>query len=62
MKDIASGQLGDLGQYSVVVQDGKLVVQASLDLLAAADKAKSAIPGKFDDVVLELLKGLLKQL
>lgn len=72
--DIAQGQIGAEGKYDVEFKGGMLVL--SLDyqgkLLGAGvsikvgsdaviDALEAAIPGKLDDAVLELLRGLLKK-
>ncbi len=62
-KQIASGKLGSIGDYTVTFEDGKLKVAAELDVAGAGiDALEAAIPGKLDDAVLEIVRGVLKGL
>jgi hypothetical protein len=63
MKTIASGKIGNAGDYSVTFEDGKLKVAVDVDVAGAGiDELEKAIPGQIDDVVLELVRKVLKSL
>lgn len=63
MKQIAQGKLGAVGEYTVSFEDGKLKVAADIDVAGAGiDALEAAIPGKLDDAVLEVVRGVLKGL
>ncbi len=71
-QDIVAGNLGTVGKYDVAFKDGSLVgeMDASLalgsvglvikfDAGAVLDALKAAIPGHFDDVLIDGAKALL---
>lgn len=61
MANLAEGQLGNIGSYSVVIQEGKLVVSAQVDLLKEISNIEAGT-GPMLDVVLELLKKVVEKL
>jgi hypothetical protein len=69
---ISDGQIGPEAKYDVAFKGGKLVlsldyqgkmagagVSVSVDANAVISAIEAAIPGKLDDAVLELLRGVL---
>lgn len=73
--DIVGGKLGDIGEDHVTFKNGKLRAEISagsgpvaggafieIDSDKVIDALEKAIPGTFDDVVLELARAALKKL
>ena len=70
--EIIEGPIGEIGKYHCYFSKGKLIVDAnvavspvesvnklSVDAGVIIDAIKNAIPGKVDDVVLDILKAEL---
>ena len=65
MKELITGQIGDFGVgYEAKIEDGKLVVGATVDFAALITKAESALPeGSLKPIevaVLEIVKQAVK--
>lgn len=72
MSDIVEGNIGNVGKYDVEFKEGKLVALVSAQVGFAdaefalkigaeqvLDALKKAIPGEYDDVILDMVKKLL---
>ena len=72
--DIAEGPLGSHGDFDLEIENGQLILEVaydgegvdgmlriSVDGIHFMDKLKNVIPGQFDDAVIEMLKGALKE-
>lgn len=63
MKEIAQGKIGNVATYDVKFDEGKLKVAVEVDVAGEGVTAlENAIPGKLDDAVLELVRGVLKSI
>jgi hypothetical protein len=72
-KDLAGGNIGDVGSYKVAFSGGKLVCSANValppgekanlsievDAGKVLDALKEAVPGKLDDMLIGLIKSAL---
>lgn len=72
MSDIVEGNIGSVGKYDVEFKEGKLVCEVSAQVGFAdagfvlkigaeqvLDALKKAIPGDYDDVIIDMAKKLI---
>lgn len=62
MDDIVKGDIGKVGKYDLDFKNGKLVLSVEIGSDELIGLIKAKIPGSLDDVILELLKGVLAKL